>query len=583
MVSLVEITIFLAAAVVAALIAKRFGIGSVLGYLSIGVLLGPWGFSLINGVEEILHFGEMGVVFLLFIIGLELKPTRLWSMRKAIFGLGASQIFITTLIIAACSYWLGQSLQAAIVIGAGLSLSSTALAIQTLSEKRQLTTKHGRGAFSLLLFQDLTAIPLIAIVPLLVVTSDNSISWLDFSISAGKAIAVIIAVVLGGHFLLRHVFRIVASTKIREAFTAVALLTVLGTALIVDQVGLSMALGAFLAGVLLADSEYRHELEAGIEPFKGLLLGLFFIAVGMSVNLGITVEKPLTILSIVSLLVLLKFTVIYFIGRVSKMNNMSAQIFAILTSQGGEFAFVIFTAAKISGLLSHSIVDDLILIVTLSMVTTPFLLLLSTTISKRQKKKETKSYELPLNRDPRVIIAGFGRVGQIIGRLLHINQIRFTALETSTHQVSFIQKFGDRVYYGDATQLNLLRAAGAENAEIFVIAIDNVKQSLLIAKLVSQYFPHMKIFARARDREHAYALMDLGITRIQRETILSSIELGKQVLVDMGLSKIDAQDIAEKFQKMDEKRLIRHNEEDSDQGWSELEELFSRDRKELDQ
>ncbi len=586
-----ESAIFLAAAVLAVLLAKRLGLGSVLGYLLAGMLIGPWGFSLISDVDSILHFAELGVVFLLFIIGLELQPARLWSLRKAVIGLGGAQVLITALAISAASYFVGgQSFQTAFVIGAGLSLSSTALAIQTLAEKRQMTTRHGRAAFSLLLFQDLAAIPIIALVPLLALTGEGA-TWAGVSVSLAKIVAVIAVVVLGGHFLLRHVFRIVAATGIREAFTAAALLTVIGTALLVDQVGLSMGLGAFLAGVLLADSEYRHELEAGIEPFKGLLLGLFFIAVGMSVNLGITMDEPGKVMLMVISLVTFKFAVIYPLGRISGLGRSSAGNFAVLTSQGGEFAFVIFAAAGGTGLLDTVAVDELVLAVTLSMVVTPLLFLGSDAVFRwRQKTREPETYELPDNDAPQVIIAGFGRFGQIIGRILQAKRVRFTALETSTHQVDFVRRYGDKVYYGDASRLNLLRAAGADKAEVFVLAVDDPEHSLHIAEIVRQHFPHMKIFARARNRTHAYALMDLGVTRIRRETFLSSVELGREVLTGLGLPEFEAETAAQKFRDFDERRLAEHygqphTEEELGQmarEWAdELEEMFARDEEEM--
>lgn len=587
-----ETAIFLAAAVLAALFAKRLGLGSVLGYLLAGMLIGPWGFSLISDVDSKLHFAELGVVFLLFIIGLELQPTRLWSLRKAVIGLGGAQMLVTALVISSASYFIaGQTLQTAFVIGAGLSLSSTALVIQTLSEKRQMTTRHGRASFSLLLFQDLAAIPIIALVPLLTVTEEAA-TWASISTSVIKIVGVITVVVLGGHFLLRHVFRIVAATGIQEAFTAVALLTVIGTALLVDQVGLSMGLGAFLAGVLLADSEYRHELEAGIEPFKGLLLGLFFIAVGMSVNLGITVERPVIVLLMVVSLVTFKFAVIYSLGRIYGLNRSSAGNFGVLTSQGGEFAFVIFAAAGLTGLLARDVVDELILTVTLSMVATPLLFLGSNAVFRwRHKHREPDSYELPDNDAPQVIIAGFGRFGQIIGRILQAKKVHFTALETSTHQVDFVRRFGDKVYYGDASRLNLLRAAGADKAEVFVLAIDDVERSLKTAEIVAQHFPHMKIFARARNRAHAYALMDLGVSRIRRETFLSSVELGREVLTGLGMPEFEAETAASKFRDFDERRLAEHYGDDHTEDelalmareWAvELEEMFARDEDELD-
>ncbi len=582
---LIQVAIFLAAAVIAVPVFRRLGLGAVLGYLAAGLAVGPQGLDLVGDVESILHFAEFGVVLLLFVIGLELQPTRLWTMRRPVFGLGGAQVLVSAAAIALAAYALGASPILAIVAGLGLSLSSTAFALQILAEKNQLTARHGRAAFSVLLFQDLAAIPMLALVPFLGVgTADAGAG--DIALGVAKVAAVLAVVVIGGRLLLGRALRLVAASGIREAFTAMALLTVVVTALLMEYVGLSMALGAFLAGVLLAESEYRHALEADIEPFKGLLLGLFFIAVGMSIQLDLIVDEPLTVFGLVAGLVLLKGAILFALGRITGATPMVALRLAATISQGGEFAFVIFGAAVAAGTMSTDIAGLLILVVGLSMAVTPLLMAGAEWLEGRAGAPPAVEMEQPRVEENRVIIAGFGRFGQIVGRLLRARKIGFTALENSPVQVDFVRRYGNKVYYGDPSRLDLLRAAKADSAEIFVVAVDDVDASVRTVETVQRHFPHLKIYARARNRPHAYRLMELGVDVIQRETFLSSLDIGRQVLEGLGFSSGEAARTAEMFRDHDVARLEAHFGEHRDEEtmmrlageWArDLEELFEED------
>lgn len=580
-----QAAIFLGAAVVAVPLSKRLGFGAILGYLAAGLAIGPGGFGLISQVDAILHFAEFGVVLLLFVIGLELQPSRLWAMRKSVFGLGLAQVMVTAVPLGLAALIYGLTIETAIIIGLGLSLSSTAFALQSLAEKNELTTRHGRSAFSILLFQDLAVIPLIAMIPLLAPAGGDSgggSGWLE----AAKVVAVLAAVIVGGRYLLRYVLRVVALTKVREIFTAMALLTVTGTALIMESIGLSMALGAFLAGVLLADSEYRHALEADIEPFKGLLLGLFFIAVGMSLNISLIFERPLEIVGWVIFLMATKGLILVFLGRFAGLNWTSARKLAATISQGGEFAFVIFGIAVAARLMDNGLAELLIVVVTLSMAATPLLAAANSWLSDRGKSQEetpTKPEDMEENQ---VIIAGFGRFGQIVARILRARKIGFTALDVSAEQVDFVKRFGNKIYYGDASRLDLLRAAQADKAVIFVLAIDDVEASLQTAATVTEHFPNLTVYARARNRKHAHQLMDLGITNIRRETLHASLDLSQAVLTGLGLPASEAARSVKTFQEHDERRLVaqhaEHNNEEkmiymAKEAAEELEELFEQD------
>lgn len=581
---LYETVLMLGAAVITVPLFKRLGVGAVLGYLVAGVLIGPSVLGVVADVENILHFTELGVVLLLFIIGLELQPARLWALRRSVFGLGGTQVIATGLLFMLAGVATGLPFVTALVIGLVLSLSSTALVLQMLAEKKQLTTHHGRESFAILLFQDLAAIPLLAIIPLL---GGNMMDQTGSLLAIAKAVAVIAAVVIGGHWLLRPFLRFVAATRVHELFTAAALLLVMGSAFLMDRVGLSMALGAFLAGVLVANSEYRHELEADIEPFKGLLLGLYFIAVGMSVNLGLVASKPLTVLGLVAGLMLVKFFVVYVLSRLAKQSHDCAINAALYLSQGGEFAFVLFGVATGAQVLDRSLADLLILVVSLSMAATPLVVVASERFRSRGRTPgPDQEYDRIKARDGTVIIAGFGRFGQMIARSLRMKKIPFTALEASFEQVDFVRKFGNKIYFGDASRLELLRSAGVDKAGAFVLAIDDVEASIKTAELVKKHYPRLKIYARARNRVHAYRLMDVGVERVVRETFSSSLELARDVLRGLGISAAQADEIVRRFRAHDEALLDRqhkiHHDEaqliaSAKQGAEELERLFEQD------
>ena len=560
------IALFLGAAVFAAPLAKRLGIGSVLGYLFAGILIGPSVLGVVYSVyqvDSVLHIAEFGVVMLLFLIGLELKPIRLWALRSAVFGFGGTQVLVTTAIVCAIALALGQPFKTALFIGFALALSSTAFAIQVLDEQGELTSRHGRLAFSGLLFQDLAAIPLIAFVPLFAL--DASVEGAMDLTAALKALGGIIAVIVVGKFVLNRLYPLIASTGLTEAMTASALLTVVAVALAMEAVGLSAALGAFIAGALLADSEYRHELQANVEPFQGLLLGLFFTAIGMSLNLELLQTKPMMILGITVGLLGVKIVVIYALARWQGFADGPARRVAFVISQGGEFAFVLFTAALNNGVLDRAIADPLAVAVTLSMIATPFLLKLDDLIQKMAPKKEKEEYDMLPDEQGHVVIAGFGRVGQISARLLKAKGIPFIALDASPRQVDLVKRFGNESYYGDASRLDILRAAQMDKAIAFVLTISDVEVSLRAAATVKKHFPDVPVIARARNRQHAHRLMDLGVTIIHRETFLSSLELAKEALRSAGLGESEARRTVETFRQYDRKRLYDEYSGSTDQ------------------
>jgi monovalent cation:proton antiporter-2 (CPA2) family protein len=545
---------FLGTAVIAVPLFSRLGLGSVLGYLVAGSLLGPWGVGLINDAHQIMGIAEFGVMLLLFVIGLELKPSRLWVMRKAVFGMGGAQVALSTILFGVIISRFGHSGAASLVAGLGLSLSSTAFALQILAEKGQINTSFGRASFAILLFQDLAVIPLLGLVPLLgSVTHETS----AFSIlPAFRIIGIIAAYLIVARFLLRPLFRMVADTKNREVFTGAALLVVIGSGALMEAVGLSMALGTFLSGVLLADSEYRHQLETDLEPFKGLLLGLFFMSVGMSVDYGLILKRPIAILGIVLGFMCLKSLVVYGVGRAARFSDDAAKNMAAILPQGGEFAFVLYGVAVQSGVMESSLADLLIVSVTFSMVLTPLFGIINEKLLCRRPTPVNEPFDnFPLQKNP-VIIAGFGRVGQIVGRVLRVQNIPFTALEHDPEQVEQIRRFGNEIYYGDASRLDLLEVAGAKEAKVFVLAIDDVESSLRTARMVKEHFPHLKIFARARNRDHVYELMTLGAHVINRETFASSLELSEQLLVELGMTSDVARLTVLKFRGHDERVLI---------------------------
>jgi len=550
--------IYLLAAVISVPISRRLGFGSVLGYLAAGIVIGPFGFSFVDDAEHILHFAELGVVFLLFIVGLELKPSRLWVMRNMVFGLGAAQVAFSAAAIAIVAWAFGFSTNAAIVVGFILALSSTAFVLQLLAEKKQLGATHGRAAFSVLLFQDLAVIPLIALLPLLGANAslDEGINYAQIGLMAGT----IGALIVGGRLLLRPVLRMAASAQIPEILTATALLVVIGSALLMQFAGMSMVLGAFIAGMLLADSEYRHQLEADIEPFKGLLLGLFFIAVGMMVNIGLLVEIPGRILLIVVLLMVTKAAVLYPLARRFGMCDWRAALkLAAVLAQGGEFAFVLFGIARTEQVLQPGIIDELMLAVAVSMMMTPLIYMLVERLGSRAETRSEPEYDVSEVEDSPVLIAGFGRVGQIVGRLLRVIDRPFTALESDPEQLDIVRRYGSTVHFGDASRLDLLRAAGADRAKIFVLAVSDLEQSMRIAEAVRTHFPHLKVIARARNRRHAHKLMDLGIEHIFRETLLSSLAMTELVLRDLGHSTDEAKRLIDAFCERDARLLVEQH------------------------
>lgn len=531
---LLNSVIYLAAAVIAVPLAKRLGLGSVLGYLIAGVVIGPWGLKLITDVEAILHFAEFGVVLLLFLIGLELNPRRLWQMRMPILGLGAGQVLASAAALAGFGLVAGWPWQMALAAGLGLSLSSTAIALQPLTERHLLQTPAGRSAFSILLFQDIAVIPMLALLPLLAV-APHAESGGEGWIGALKAAAAIAVIVFGGRYLTRPVFRLVAETGLREIFTAVALLLVIGIALLMQLAGLSMALGAFLAGVLLAESEYRHELESDIEPFKGLLLGLFFIAVGMSVDFGLLVTQPVLVLGLVAVLLTIKGTVLFGLARIARLPGSQTALFIFLLAQGGEFAFVLFGNATGVGVLDRETAALLVVAVALSMMTAPLLVVLNDKlIEPRFSRTDGRPQDTPEDDGNPVIVAGFGRFGQIVVRLLAANRIGATVLDHDPEIIDTLRQFGFKVFYGDATRIDLLEAAGAATARVLVVAIDDPQRSLALVEMARQHFPQLKIIARARDLPHAMELMNREVPVIERETFHSALRLGEETLKALG-------------------------------------------------
>jgi len=541
--------IYLLAAVIAVPLAKRLGLGSVLGYLFAGIAIGPWGLQLISNVEDILHFAEFGVVLLLFLIGLELNPQRLWELRKPILGMGGTQVLVTALVLCTIGILLDQTFTTALIAGMGLSLSSTATALQTLSEKNLLGTPAGNASFSVLLFQDIAVIPMLAILPLLgdSGSATDSNSWLGVF----KVLTVIALIIAVGRYLLRPLFRIIAHTGSREIFTAFSLLLVIGIALLMAAVEMSMALGAFMAGVLLADSEYRHELEIDIEPFKGLLLGLFFISVGMSVDFSLLLNQPGLIIGLMLLLVLTKLLLLGGIARLFDIRGSENILFAILLSQGGEFAFVLFNAAVLVGALDTTVSSPLIVAVTLSMVTTPLLLILhERLIAPRFSRVQARPNDTPQEQHP-IIIAGFGRFGQIVARLLHAKGELTTILDHDPNQIELVRRFGWKAYYGDITRPDLLHAAGIEKARLLVLATNDTAANLHSARYVREHYPHVKILARVHNRQEVYEMMKLDISFIVRETFESALAMGEAALRELDYDADRAKRAAQRFRQHD--------------------------------
>lgn len=539
------------AAVIFVPLFNYFKLGPILAYLFAGILIGPDLLGFIKDPQTILHFSELGVVFLLFIIGLELAPSKLWQLRKDIFGFGLLQVLATASVLALLTNFLGFSWPVAYVVGFGLSLSSTAFALQILDENRQLNTTHGQGSFSVLMFQDIAVVPLLASLSFFSAETGKALGLMDLA----KLIGFVAVTILLGTFLVRHILRFIASSRISEVFIAASLLLVIGTAVSAEAVGLSMGMGAFLAGVLLANSEYRHELEANLMPFKGLLLGLFFIAVGMALDLNVLQSKAHYIIGLCLAFVTIKALIIYGLAQFFGYPKESSRNMAFTIFQGGEFAFVLFSAALSKNIIDSETASVLTATVTLSMVMTPFLFNFNQRRLRSFSEINERPYDKIESENPEVIIAGFGRFGQIVSRVLNIEGVRFTILEHSAAQVDAARRFGNKVYYGDASRLDILESAKAHEAKVFVLAIDDVEKSVETAKAVKEKFPNLKIIARARNRQHAHELLKLGIENFHRETLLSSLEVAKEVLLTKNLPLDHINKTLRDFRTHDEKVL----------------------------
>ena len=558
--------VYLAAAVVSVPIAKRLGLGSVLGYLLAGIMIGPYILGLVGEEgHDVMHFAEFGVVMMLFLVGLELQPTLLWKLRTSILGLGGAQVIATTVIISGITM-VATSLpwQTALAIGLTLALSSTAIVLQTLNEKGVLKTEGGQNAFSVLLFQDIAVIPILAIFPLLALShsdSHESHLWIDhFSIGVKTLIifGVITAIVVGGRYLVSPALRLIAQTRLRELFTVASLLLVIGITLLMTQIGLSPALGTFLAGVVLAQSEYRHELETDIEPFKGLLLGLFFIAVGASIDFALIFSNPTLIFILVGALIAVKFLVLLIVGRVFGMKHDSNFLFTFSLAQGGEFAFVLFSFGLQNNVMTSETTSPLIAAVVISMALTPVLMIINEKLIQPRfgtKEKDVRDSDV-IEKEGEVIIAGFGRFGSTVGRLLQANGVQATYLDIDPNNVDLLRKVGLKVFYGDASRHDLLHAAGAEDAKILVVAVDESEKSKEIVETAIKHFPNLQIVTRTRDWRTSYQMMDFGVKNFYLENFDSALRMGADVLKMVGLRQYQIHRALKLFRKHDQ-RMVR--------------------------
>ncbi|MCE0811871.1 glutathione-regulated potassium-efflux system protein KefC [Buttiauxella sp. S04-F03] len=545
--SMIQALIYLGSAAIIVPIAVRLGLGSVLGYLIAGCIIGPWGLRLVTDAETILHFAEIGVVLMLFVIGLELDPRRLWTLRASVFGGGALQMVACGLLLGLFCMFLGLRWQVAVLIGLTLALSSTAIAMQAMNERNLTVSQMGRSAFAVLLFQDIAAIPLVAMIPLLA-SSGATTTLAAFSISALKVVGALAIVVLLGRYVTRPLLWFVARSGLREVFSAMALFMVFGFGLLLEEAGLSMAMGAFLAGVLLASSEYRHALESDIEPFKGLLLGLFFIGVGMSIDFGTLLENPLRIIALLFGFLAIKIITLWIVAKPLNVPRKQRRWFAVLLGQGSEFAFVIFGTARMAEVLDDSWAKSLTLAVALSMAATPLLLVLLNRLEKSGKEQAREADEID-EEQPRVIIAGFGRFGQIAGRLLLTSGVKMVVLDHDPDHIETLRKFGTKVFYGDATRVDLLESAGAAKAEVLINAIDDPDANMQLAELVQEHFPHLKVIARARDLDHFIRLRQLGVEQPERETFEGALKVGRRALEGLGVGSYEARERADHFRR----------------------------------
>jgi glutathione-regulated potassium-efflux system ancillary protein KefC len=579
--------IYLGAAVLAVPIARALGLGSIIGYLAAGIAIGPWGLKFVTEAQDMLHFAEFGVVLMLFLVGLELEPRRLWAMRYAVFGWGSVQLFGSALLMGGFAVLLGVDARLALVAALGLAMSSTAIGLGVLAERNLAATTSGQAVLSVALLQDVAAIPILALLPLLAVsTVQSGGGW----IAAAKAVAVIAAIILGGRLLLRPALRWIARSKTPEIFTAASLLLVVATAALMQAVGLSMALGAFLAGVLLAESEYRRELETDLEPFKGLLLGLFFIAVGMSIDFAVVAASPWLVTALVAGFLLLKALVLWAMCRGMPIPLPERPVFVILLAQGGEFGFVVFQTGAGAGVIAPGAASLLVAAVALSMLLTPLLLVLADRWWAAHLSAHPQGEKLATLSEPQsapVIIAGLGRYGQIVGRLLYANGITPTALDHDAEQIEAMRRFGWTAHYGDASRLDLMRVAGAAQARVLVLAIDDADQSVEVARLVREHFPQLKIVARARNVQHYFRLRDLGVTLIERETLDSALMSARSALELLGWEPHQARNLALRFRRHNIGQLEQTLPHWKDQaklvaaaklGRQQLEQLFAEER-----
>ena len=559
---LLKLLIFLAAAVIAVPLARKCKLGSVLGYLIAGIVIGPFGLSLIDDIEAVMHFTEFGVVMMLFLVGLELKPSLLWQMRTPILGMGGSQVLLSFVAIGlACVYFVPW--QQAVAIGLVLALSSTAIVLSTLREKGLMNTSPGKSVFSVLLFQDLAVIPMLAILPLLATAAvqtdaHHGAGLFDITTLPAYLRLVVVLLAIGFIYVLgkygsRPIFRAIAATRVREVFVAAALVLIIGISLLMTAVGLSPALGTFIAGVVLADSEYRHELESDIEPFKGLLLGIFFISIGASLNFSLINEQLWLIGAMVAGLILVKAFVLLVIARTFKMPANERLLFTIALAQGGEFAFVLFQFAKLNGVLPQPLTETLISVVAISMFLAPLLFLFYDRIiaPRMQDAGTTREADEIVHGERSVILAGFGRLGTDLGRLLISAGIKPIILDHNEANVDVLRRFGFEVYYGDATRLDLLESAGAAEAELIIITLGDHQKALALVELVQKHYPQLKIAVNAVDRRAAFEFMDLGVTTIRRETFGSALTLGQDALQLLGFDPYEAYKIRRLFRKKD--------------------------------
>ncbi|MCW8795870.1 MAG: monovalent cation:proton antiporter-2 (CPA2) family protein, partial [Chlorobium sp.] len=600
--------VYLTAAVVSVPVAKKLGLGSVLGYLIAGIIIGPFVLGLIGEEgQNVMQFAEFGIIMMLFLIGLELKPSMIWKLKGSIFGMGGAQVFITALIVMAIALMFGLQWKTSLALGLVLALSSTAIVLQTLHEKGLMKTDGGQNSFSVLLFQDIAIIPILAILPLLA-TGHAAVheahgeggpqafqAWMDGLPIWGQTITVlgvVAGIIVAGRYLVNPAFRLIARTRLREMFTAAALLLVIGITVLMGMVGLSPALGAFIAGVVLAQSEYRHELETNIEPFKGLLLGLFFISVGASIDFLVIASNPLVILELVAALIVLKFIILASIGRVFRMSFDNILLFALALAEGGEFAFVLFSFGLNNGVFEASLVNPLIAVVALSMAMTPLLVLLNEKLIQPRFGTKEMPEKVPdrIDKKSRVIVAGFGRVGSVVGRFMQANDEEATYLDADPDNVELLRKMGLQVFYGDASRSGLLEAAGAAEAELLVIVEDNVEKVVEIARTARKYFPHLEIISRASGWDDSYELIDMGVRNIYLDTLDSALRIGSDVLSRLGHRKYRIRRAMNTFRRHEERHVyelaeMRHDKKEliraTKQRIEDLEQLMMDEREEL--